>query len=108
MRIRAQVSPPSFSPPPKVMSALVTLEKREKPLYQPTNEEEFRSFLKISFQSRRKTLFNNLILGGYCRNHLVDVFQRLGVEKMIRPEQLSIDSFHSLFETLKASSPPID
>ena len=108
MHIRAQVSPSSFSPPPKVMSALVTLEKREKPLYPLTDEDKFRRFLKSSFQSRRKTLFNNLILGGYCQDHLVDVFQRLGVEKMIRPEQLSIDLFHSLFESLKAPSPPID
>lgn len=106
--IRAQVKPQSFIPPPKVMSALVSLKKREKPLYPLTDEEEFRRFLKISFQSRRKTLFNNLILGGYCRDHLGDVYRSLKMEKMIRPEQLSIDCFHSLFESLKALSPSID
>lgn len=106
--IRARVKPLSFSPPPKVMSALVTLKKREKSLFPFTDEVKFRRFLKASFQSRRKTLFNNLILGGYGRGHLDDVFQSLGMEKMIRPEQLSIDGFHSLFESLKASLPPID
>jgi 16S rRNA (adenine1518-N6/adenine1519-N6)-dimethyltransferase len=106
--IRARINPQSFSPPPKVTSALVTLKKREKPLYPLKNEEKFRRFLKASFQSRRKTLFNNLILGGYCRDHLDEVFQNLSLEKRIRPEQLSIDGFHSLFESLKASPPPID
>lgn len=106
--IRARIKPLSFSPPPKVMSALITLNKREKPLYTLRDEEKFRRFLKISFQSRRKTLFNNLLMGGYFRDHLEEVFQSVGMEKMIRPEQLSIDGFQSLFESLKASPPPID
>jgi 16S rRNA (adenine1518-N6/adenine1519-N6)-dimethyltransferase len=108
MHIRQRISPQSFSPPPKVDSALVTLNKREKPLYQLANETEFRRFLKTSFQSRRKTLFNNLILGGYGRDYLDSVFQSLEMKKTIRPEQLSIGCFFSLFETLVASSSPID
>ncbi|MGD8537079.1 MAG: 16S rRNA (adenine(1518)-N(6)/adenine(1519)-N(6))-dimethyltransferase RsmA [Candidatus Aminicenantes bacterium] len=106
--IRARIGPQSFSPPPKVMSALLSLKKREKPLYELTDEDKFRRFLKTSFQSRRKTLFNNLIMGGYHRDHLDTVFQNLDIEKKIRPEQLSIKGFHSLFETLMASSSPID
>ena len=107
-QICTQVGPNSFTPPPKVRSTLISLKKREKPLYPLKDEREFHRFLKISFQSRRKTLFNNLILGGHSRARLDDVFQSLELEKMIRPEQMGINRFRSLFETLKASSPPID
>lgn len=108
MDIRARINPQSFSPPPKVRSALVRLKKRERPLFSLEHEEEFRRFLKACFQSRRKTLFNNLILGRYCRDPLNSVFQKLEIERKIRPEQLSINRFHLLFETLRASSSPID
>jgi len=107
-QICAQVSPSSFTPPPKVRSTLISLKKREKTLYPLNDEGEFFRFLKSSFQSRRKTLFNNLILGGHDRALLEDVFQSLELEKMIRPEQLSISRFRALFEILRATSPPID
>jgi 16S rRNA (adenine1518-N6/adenine1519-N6)-dimethyltransferase len=107
-QICAQVGPGSFTPPPKVRSTLISLKKREKTLYPLHDEQEFFRFLKTSFQSRRKTLFNNLILSGHDRVLLDDVFQSLELEKMIRPEQLSISRFRSLFETLRATSPPID
>lgn len=107
-QICTQVGPNSFTPPPKVRSTLISLKKREKPLYPLKDEREFHRFLKISFQSRRKTLFNNLTLGGHSRARLDGVFQSLELEKMIRPEQMCINRFRSLFETLKASSPPID
>jgi 16S rRNA (adenine1518-N6/adenine1519-N6)-dimethyltransferase len=107
-KICAQVGPGSFTPPPKVRSTLISLKKREKPLFPLKDEGDFFRFLKTSFQSRRKTLFNNLILGGYDRSHLDDVFHGLELEMMIRPEQLSINRFRSLFETLRATSAPID
>ena len=107
-KIHAQISPQSFVPPPKVQSALISLRKRDKPLYHVTEEKEFRRFLKESFQSRRKTLFNNLILSGHGRILLESVFHSLEVERMIRPEELSIEHFVSLFKKLKESSLSID
>lgn len=108
IQIRAIFSPRSFTPPPKVDSALVTLKRRLKPLFSLRDEGNFHRFLKMAFRSRRKTLFNNLILGGYDRPYLDDVFRSLAMEKLIRPEQVSIDGFLALFEGLGTPSSSID
>jgi 16S rRNA (adenine1518-N6/adenine1519-N6)-dimethyltransferase len=93
------VPPDSFSPRPRVESALISLRKREKPLFQ-LEEEAFRKFLKAAFQHRRKTLFNNLILLQYQPSSLREAFQKFGLANSLRPEQLTISQFVSLYQFL--------
>jgi 16S rRNA (adenine1518-N6/adenine1519-N6)-dimethyltransferase len=107
-QIHAFFSPRSFTPSPKVDSALISLEKRQTPLFSLKDEQDFHRFLKMAFRSRRKTLINNFILSGYSRASLDNVFQRLEMEKMIRPEQVSIDCFLALYNELRAPSRSID
>ena len=92
------VGPASFYPPPKVMSALVHLKKRPRPLFALPDEEAFARFLKMAFRHRRKTLANNLVMGGHDRTHLTQIFQALGLGKTIRPEQLTLSQFVKLFQ----------
>jgi 16S rRNA (adenine1518-N6/adenine1519-N6)-dimethyltransferase len=94
------VPPDSFSPPPRVESALISLQKREKALFQ-LEEEVFRKFLKAAFQHRRKTLFNNLILLQYHPSSLREAFQKFGLANSLRPEQLTISQFVSLYQFLE-------
>lgn len=49
-----------FIPQPNVDSAILKLTKRDKPAVEVTDEKEFFKLTKASFQSRRKTLWNNL------------------------------------------------
>jgi 16S rRNA (adenine1518-N6/adenine1519-N6)-dimethyltransferase len=93
------VPPDSFSPPPRVESALISLQKREKPLFQ-LEEEAFLKFLKGAFQHRRKTLFNNLARLQYPPSLLREAFQKLNLVVTLRPEQLAISQFVSLYQYL--------
>ena len=93
------VGPESFYPPPKVMSTLVHLKKRPQPLFSLSDEAAFARFLKMAFRHRRKTLANNLVMAGHDRTQLTQIFQTLGLEKTIRPEQLTLSQFVELFHS---------
>lgn len=54
-----RVNEGSFSPPPKVKSAVVALYRKTNPL-QLENESFFRALVKTAFNQRRKTLRNSL------------------------------------------------
>ena len=56
-----QVVPPgAFRPPPKVDSAIMCLEAREKPQVEVGDENLYFRIIQAGFAHRRKTLFNNL------------------------------------------------
>ncbi len=96
-RLHFIVPPESFSPPPKVNSALISLNKRKTPLFIPENEELFRNFLKAAFQHRRKFLQKNLNRLGFSPSLINDVYSKLNLDKNVRPEQLSISQYTELF-----------
>ncbi len=93
------VPPDCFSPPPRVESALISLHKRKKPLFQ-LEDEAFLRFLKKTFQHRRKTLFNNLTRIQYPPSLLREAFQKFDLVNSIRPEQLTISQLVSLYQFL--------
>lgn len=101
------VSPESFSPPPRVKSALISLRKREEPLFLIEKEVEFLKFLKGAFRHRRKTLLNNLLRLNYSHSLLRHSFQKFTLENFVRPEELSIRQFVNLF-TFLTENPIID
>ena len=83
-----EVSEDSFTPPPKVKSAVIRLLPRKEPL-PVKSEAQFKNLVKTAFQQRRKML----------RNACKGLFAAETLEKEIfnkRPEQLSIHDFASL------------
>lgn len=96
-RLHFTVAPVSFSPPPKVESALISLRKRDKPLFVIAKEGEFLKFLKGAFKHRRKTLYNNLIRLNYPPLLLKQAFQEFNLEPNRRPEEIAINQFVNLF-----------
>jgi len=100
VRLCFVVDPTSFSPPPRVKSALVFLKKRERPLFYIRDEDLFRKFLRGVFLHRRKTLFNNLLMKGYSNSLLRKAFQDLELKKNLRAEQLTISGFVHLYDFL--------
>ncbi len=94
------VSPGSFTPPPRVTSALVSLQKRSRPLVFIREEKPFQSFLRLCFASRRKTLMNNLKAYPVALPTIKDVLGKLGLPENVRAEQVPIDLFARLFELL--------
>ncbi|MGB8953165.1 MAG: 16S rRNA (adenine(1518)-N(6)/adenine(1519)-N(6))-dimethyltransferase RsmA [Candidatus Aminicenantales bacterium] len=99
-RLHTVIPPEAFSPPPQVESALVSLDRREVPLFFIRDESRFSMFLKDAFKHRRKILLNNLIRSGLPSSRLEEAYQKIGLERNVRPEQLSISRFVQLFDFL--------
>ena len=100
-RIAFAVPPGAFAPPPKVMSALLTLDRRPVPLYADAGGVAFRAFLRAAFAERRKMLWNNLAREA-APDRLAAAYSALGLERNVRAEQLSPDILHALYRTLHA------
>ena len=103
VRLCFTLAPGAFSPPPKVRSTLVSLEKRPQPVFAISNEDGFHSFLRTAFARRRKTLLNNLKSLSFSIDLLKESFRRLSLKETVRAEQLSIAQFVALFETLSGA-----
>ncbi len=91
-----KVSPGSFSPPPKVDSAVIRLTRKEN-FELPCSEQLFRAVVKTSFGQRRKMMRNTL-------KALVDDTDILESELLTkRPEQLSVEEFIDLTVLIEKS-----
>jgi len=99
-----KVPPGVFHPPPKVMSAVIRLERNARKTL-PCNEGLFFRVVKQGFNNRRKTLRNAL------KNLILPAFQHLPPEAVTeflkltildkRAEQLSVDEFIHLTQLIE-------
>jgi 16S rRNA (adenine1518-N6/adenine1519-N6)-dimethyltransferase len=88
------VSPGAFSPPPKVMSAIIKLKPYDKVLSQISDYSCFAHIVKQAFSQRRKTL-RNCLKGTLDEQQIIN----LGITPGARAETLSIESFIQLGNT---------
>lgn len=85
-----------FYPEPKVVSSILKIGVREKPVADLQNEDLFRKIVRLSFAKRRKTLLNNLrhaSLPGYSPESMLSALQDSGIDGMRRAETLSAEEF---------------
>ncbi len=100
-RIEFLVSPGSFSPPPKVDSALLSLRRRPAPLLAVGDAAGFGDFLRAAFAERRKMMRKNLAAAlGAAPDRLDRAFAETGIDPRARAEQVSMDRLAALFERL--------
>ena len=90
----------SFYPAPKVDSALIKLKIRQKPLVEVENPKLFRKIIKAAFGTRRKTLKNALLQGGFSGEVLSKAFEQSGIDSVRRGETLSIQEYKVLTEAV--------
>jgi 16S rRNA (adenine1518-N6/adenine1519-N6)-dimethyltransferase len=95
--IPARFAPGSFSPPPKVASAVLRARFREDPRAEIDHAEGFEGFLQKAFARRRKTLENNL---EDSYPHLKEYFRSLNVEGSRRAETLSVVEFAAIWNAV--------
>lgn len=91
------VKPEAFRPPPKVMSEVVGLKRREVPhIVLPDGEARSRwnQLLKLSFQHRRKMLRVNL--GGTAWKAALE---KSGVDSSLRAEALDWDQWKAIWKS---------
>lgn len=92
--IKFYISRNSFTPSPKVNSALVHLRRRDVPLIPHENFPEFSSFIRAVFSQRRKIL----------KNILKNLKKECSIPEEMegkRPEELSVEEWVELFNTLR-------
>jgi len=90
VRFRFEVKPGAFHPPPKVDSAVVTLEPRPRDLG-IVDPAAFLKFVALCFRHKRKSLRNNLA-EAYGKER-VDAWP----EARLRAEQISLDGFAEMW-----------
>jgi 16S rRNA (adenine1518-N6/adenine1519-N6)-dimethyltransferase len=100
-RVAFTVAPGSFSPPPKVQSALLMLSRRLAPLHRGAADEPYRAFLRAAFAERRKMLWKNLARRA-TPAALEAAYAELGLSRNVRAEEISTDALFVLFQTLRA------
>jgi 16S rRNA (adenine1518-N6/adenine1519-N6)-dimethyltransferase len=91
------VSEGVFTPPPKVKSAVIRLQ-RNSTHHLDCNEDLFVKVVKAGFNQRRKTLRNSLMSGINGLNGSHPLLTK-------RPEQLGVDEFVELTRFVEANTP---
>ena len=91
----------SFYPAPKVTSAIVKLNVKDKPLLELSDYSFFRKVLKAGFSQRRKNIKNCLINNCFDKEIVKETLNKLGINENTRGESLSISKFGELSEELK-------
>jgi len=89
--IERTVRPGSFSPPPAVMSAVVSLTKKKTSFCTPV----FDRFIGIAFKHPKKTLVSNLREGGFSKEGSLALVARLGANSDVRAHTLSLAQLHT-------------
>ncbi len=96
-----KVSAGSFTPAPKVDSAVVRIDLYKEPVFRPKNEKLFRNLIKFAFEMRRKTLVNAISAKlPYSKEQIVDALSKMGLSETVRGERLSTEQFVTLSDLL--------
>ena len=89
-----------FKPAPKIDSCFLSLKFRDSPEVGVKDEEMFFKLIRTAFNQRRKTLRNSLD-GFMAQGNLEEFFNSAGIDKNVRPEDLSLGQFAELLKKVK-------
>ncbi|MDB5166459.1 MAG: putative Ribosomal small subunit methyltransferase [Candidatus Saccharibacteria bacterium] len=88
-----------FTPPPKVDSQILILERRDGPLFDDVDVRRFFRLVKAGFSERRKTLLNSLSGGLRLDKPTVqNLLDASGIEARLRPQNLSLENWHDIYK----------
>jgi len=97
------VPPQAFVPPPKVGSSVVKIKKRKS--YRIKAENGFSLVVRAAFSLKRKMLANSLSAGlGINRELIKEKLSKAGVDWRRRPEDLSVEEFVRISNSLRKVS----
>ena len=101
--IVANVPPNCFMPRPKVGSAVIRLERYEKPPVEVKDEKLMFRIIRASFNQRRKTLVNGLNNSDqipFSKEVIAEAVEKLGKGTGVRGEALTLEEFARLSNLL--------
>lgn len=88
----------AFTPPPKVDSQVLILERRVQPLFAGVDEASFFRLVRSGFAARRKTLLNSLSGGLRADKAAVgQVLDESYIPQTTRAQALSLEQWHVLY-----------
>ncbi len=94
------INPGAFYPVPSVISTVIGMTRREKPLVDPSIRDTFFEIVHDLFAQRRKTVKNNLLHGKtgsrMGREGIIQALDGSGIPQAERAEQLGIDQLLAL------------
>lgn len=92
-----EVGKESFTPAPKVTSAVFLIKKLDSGF---DITDEFESFLKMAFSQPRKKLIKNLN-NSFNKEKLESTFRKLGLDINVRAHEVTTKDFHQIYNILK-------
>ncbi|MST54568.1 ribosomal RNA small subunit methyltransferase A [Pyramidobacter sp. SM-530-WT-4B] len=101
VRTLMKVSPGSFNPPPKVWSALISIDLTKN--FGLAASPLWRRLLAAAFAQRRKKLVNNLAAAGCGKERSAAIFAAAGIGLAARAEELTAPQWRALFQELAAA-----
>lgn len=88
----------AFTPPPKVDSQVLVLQRRVQPLFPGVDEATFFRLVRSGFAARRKTLLNSLSGGLRAdKEQVKQVLAEAYIEPTTRAQALSLEQWHMLY-----------
>lgn len=105
VEIIRDVAAGSFSPPPRVESAVIRLSPRAQPLIERESVPAFRAFVQATFGQRRKQIQRVLrSVRGLSVDEVTAILRKCGVDPTARPETLSPEMFVQLFRAVASDA----
>lgn len=92
----AQVPRASFSPPPKVDSAILSFIRRERPA---GDRAAYEAVVRAAFTQPRKVLLNNLLTPDIDKDTIAGILAETGLGRDARPQDLSVETIARLAAT---------
>ena len=95
-----------FEPMPKVTSAVLRAQVREKPPVEPADEKFFFKTVYAAFALRRKTLINSLMTAfgtKLSKEELTKIVVSCGLDASVRGERLGLAAFSTLSDAIFAA-----
>jgi 16S rRNA (adenine1518-N6/adenine1519-N6)-dimethyltransferase len=93
------VAPEAFDPPPAVVSSVIRITLRERPLVQPERNEAFFEFASKVFRNPRKQIHNSLSRAVWLSPESArEALAAAGIDPMRRPETLDIREWLALLD----------
>lgn len=90
-----------FWPVPEVDSAAVRIDCDREPA---EADRDFFRLVRVGFSSRRKQLHNTLAAGFRLKSEeVIDCLKKIGLEKTVRPQELTIANWLELFQKISAN-----
>ncbi len=87
-----------FTPPPKVDSQILILERRDETLFPDVDPKAFFRLVKAGFSNRRKTLLNSLSGGLHLDKPATNLLlEAAKIKPTSRPQELSLEQWHDLY-----------